>query len=61
MAYKSIKFNDLVAHMNIFRDLETAQYAFHIAKLFSKYQRMQNEIMKRKKEIIEAVMDCIRA
>lgn len=58
--YKTIKFQDLVANMNIFKDLETAKLSFHIAKTFSKYQRMQNELMKRKKEVIEFISDCLR-
>lgn len=37
LVYKTIKFQDLVANMNIFKDLETAKLSFHIAKTFSKY------------------------
>ena len=37
LVYKIIKFNDLVANMNVNKDLATAKYSFHIAKTFSKY------------------------
>lgn len=60
LVYKTIRFNDLVANMSVFKDLATAQLCFHIAKTFSKYQRMQTELMNKKKEIIEFIMDCLR-
>lgn len=60
LVFKVIKFNDLVSNMNIYKDLQTAQFSFHIAKIFSKYQRMQAELMKRKRDIIELLMDCLR-
>lgn len=60
MVHKVIDFDDIVNNMNVFKDLETAKYSFHIAKLFSKQERMQNEILKRKRDIIEHVMDCLR-
>ena len=60
LVYKSVKFHDLVANMNVFKDFETSRHSFHIAKTFMKYNRMQSELLKRKKEVIEAIMDCIR-
>ena len=55
-----IKIGDVILNMNSFKDLETAKFSFHIAKSFSKFQRMRGDLFSRKKEVIDLIMDCLR-
>jgi len=61
LVYKNIKMTDLVTNMNIFKDLATARHSFHIAKNFMKQSRIQAELLKRRKDVVESIMDCLRS
>jgi len=61
MAYKAIKAKGLVKNMSIQTDLITARHAFSICASFMRQERMQAEFFTRRKEVIESIMDCIKA
>lgn len=58
--FNTVKIGDLVSRMLIDRDLETARYAFHITKQFSKYPALFEGVMIKKVDIAAAVMTCLK-
>lgn len=60
ITYNSLDFDDLIKGMDLNQDLETSRAAFHICKTFSKQEKIQVEVLQRKKDVIEAIMDILR-
>lgn len=58
--FNTVKIGDLVSRMVIDRDLETARYAFHITKQFSKYPALFDGVMIKRVDISAAVMTCLK-
>ncbi len=46
--------------MYVDKDKETARLSFHMAKLFSNFAAMHEELLMRKMEIADAIMMCLR-
>lgn len=58
--FKAVKMPVLIAKMYVSRDVETARLAFHMAKTFSKFARMQGDMFNHRNDLIQAIMNCIR-
>lgn len=58
--FNTLKIGDLVSRMVLDRDLETARYAFHIAKNFAKYPALYEGVMIKKVDITPAIMNCLK-
>jgi hypothetical protein len=58
--FHAISLNDLIANMYVQKDVETALISFHLANMFSNFSQMHSEILLRKRDITDAIMQCLR-